>query len=327
MHTSSKGHGVDALLLLMTIIWGTNFVIIKTAFRELEPQAFNAMRMIVGSVAFLVVLAGVRPFARRVERRPDGEHRFISIFHTPARVTPREWLGLAALGVVGHALYQFFFIGGLARTSVANSSLVLAMTPVVITILSATLGHDRVGRSHWLGAATSLLGIYLVVGRGVELGGVSLIGDLMVFGAVCCWAAYTLGSRPLMARHSPVAVNGLSMALGTALYLPLLWPPLSAVDWRTVSPLTMALIVYSALFALCVAYTIWYIGVRELGSARTSAYSNFIPIVAMISAAIFLNEPIGWRKLLGGAAVLAGVALTRAGRSARVPSATASSSI
>jgi drug/metabolite transporter (DMT)-like permease len=317
MHTSSKGYGVDALLLLMTIIWGTNFVIIKTAFRELEPQAFNAMRMIVASVAFLAVIAGVRPFARRIERRPDGANRILDIFHTPARVTPREWLGLAALGVVGHALYQYFFIGGLARTSVANSSLMLATTPVVITVLSAALGHDRVGHTHWLGAAASLLGIYLVVGKGVQIGGASLTGDLMVFGAVCCWAAYTLGSRPLMGRHSAVAVNGLSMALGTALYLPLLWPQLSRVDWQNVSAWTLSLIVYSALFALCVAYTIWYIGVRKFGSARASVYSNVIPIVAMISAAIFLDEPIGLRKLLGAAAVLAGVAFTRAGGDVR----------
>ena len=312
MHTSSKGYGVDALLLLMTIIWGTNFVIIKTAFRELEPQAFNALRMIVASAAFLAALAGVRPFARRAERRERGGNDLISVFHTPARMTPREWLGLAALGVVGHALYQFFFIGGLARTSVANGSLMLALTPVVISLMSAVLGHDRIGRSQWLGAAISLLGIYLVVGRGIELGGATLAGDLMMFGAVCCWAAYTVGSRPLMARHSPVAVSGLSMALGTAIYMPILWPHLRAVNWPSVSGLTLILIVYSALFALCVAYTIWYIGVRHLGSARASAYSNFIPIVAMVSAAIVLNEPIALRNVLGAAAVLAGVALTRA---------------
>jgi drug/metabolite transporter (DMT)-like permease len=158
-----------------------------------------------------------------------------------------------------------------------------------------------------------LLGIYLVVGKGFEPGGPALVGDLMMFGAVCCWAAYTLGSRPLMTRHSPVAVTGLSMALGTAIYVPLVWSKLSGVDWLRVSAGTMILLVYSALFALCIAYTIWYIGVRQFGSARTSAYSNFIPLVAMASAVIFLKEPISARKVIGAGAVLAGVALTRAG--------------
>jgi len=312
MRTVSKGRLIDALLLLMTIIWGTNFPIVKSALRELEPQAFNSVRMIVASVAFLVVIVAVRAFARRSARAESSTvSGVLSIFHTPARVTPREWLGLAGLGVVGHALYQFFFIGGLARTSVANSSLMLAVTPVLIALASALLGHERVSRSHWIGAAVSLFGIYLVVGSGFALDGASLTGDLMMVGAVCCWAAYTLGSRPLMTRHSPVAVSGLSMALGTAMYVPLVWPKMRAVDWLSVSSWTMFLIVYSALFALCVAYTIWYVGVRQIGSARTAAYSNFIPLIAMVSAVIVLHEPIGLRKIIGAAAVLAGVALTR----------------
>ncbi len=68
---------------------------------------------------------------------------------------------------------------------------------------------------------------------------------------------------------------------------------------------------YSALFALCVSYTIWYAAVREIGSARTSAYSNVVPLVAMTTAVIFLGEPLDLRKIAGAAAVLIGVALTR----------------
>ena len=40
-------------------------------------------------------------------------------------------------------------------------------------------------------------------------------------------------------------------------------------------------------------------------------YSNLVPLVAMAAAAAFLGEPLGLRKILGAAAVLAGVALTR----------------
>jgi drug/metabolite transporter (DMT)-like permease len=226
---------------------------------------------------------------------------------------------LALLGLIGHVLYQLCFIGGLARTSVANSSLMLAITPVVIAAMSAALGHERIGRAHWIGAAVSIAGIYLVVGRGFHLGGAGLLGDALMFGAVVCWAIYTLGARPLMERHSPVAVTGLSMALGTLVYLPIVWPDVRAVNWSAVSAWTLGLSVYSALFALCVAYTIWYVAVRQIGSARTSAYSNLIPVVAMASAVVFLGEPLDWRKVIGAAAVLAGVALTRAGSQVTAP--------
>ena len=143
--------------------------------------------------------------------------------------------------------------------------------------------------------------------------------SLLMFGAVCCWAIYTLGARPLMERHSPVAVTGLSLALGTVVYVPLVWPQIHGVDWSRVSAWTLGLSIYSALFALCVAYTIWYVAVRQIGSARTSAYSNLIPVVAMASAVLFLDEPLERRKVIGEVAVLAGVALTRAGSQATVP--------
>jgi drug/metabolite transporter (DMT)-like permease len=91
------------------------------------------------------------------------------------------------------------------------------------------------------------------------------------------------------------------------------------VDWSRVSGWSLGLTIYSALFALCVAYTIWYVAVRQIGSARTSAYSNLIPVVAMGIAVAFLGEPIEARKVMGAAAVLAGVALTRAGARADRP--------
>lgn len=310
--TSRRFSLLDVLLLLMTLIWGTNYSIVKRAFLEIDPQAFNALRMLIASLVFLAIstLARVRAHGRA---KAVGA---ASIFFTPEPVTRRDWLALAALGVVGHAGYQYFFIGGLARTSVANSALMLAATPVVIALISAASGYERISRLHWVGAMLSIAGIYLVVGQGAQSGGSSLTGDLMMLTAVCCWAIYTLGSRPLMSRHSPVGVTGFSMAIGTMIYVPLVWRHITGTDWSAISTWTWIALIYSALFALCVAYTIWYTAVREIGSARTSVYSNLVPIVAMLTAVIFLGEAMTPARIAGAAAVLLGVALTRVGKAA-----------
>jgi drug/metabolite transporter (DMT)-like permease len=302
---------LDALLLLMAVIWGANYSIVKSAFAEIDPQAFNAVRMMLASAIFLTVMAASR---LRTRRAPADAGSLTSIFVTPEPITRRDWAALAALGLVGHCAYQFFFIGGLARTSVANSSLMLAATPVVIALISALLGIDRVGLLHWMGAGLSMLGIYIVIGGGFSVGGPSLTGDLMMAIAVACWASYTIGSRPLMTRHSPVGVTGLSMTLGTLMYAPWFLPRLARVRWSALSTSTWLSLGYSAFFALCVAYTIWYAAVRQIGSARTSVYSNLVPIVAMVAAVAFLGEPLSASKIVGAAAVLTGVALTRVGR-------------
>jgi drug/metabolite transporter (DMT)-like permease len=298
---------LDFLLLLMTVIWGTNYSIVKHAFREIDPQAFNAGRMTIASAVFLVLIVA----ARRLRTRA-------SIVFTPAPLTRSDWKWLIGLGIVGHFLYQCLFIGGLARTSVANSSLMLGATPVVIALITAALGNDRIGPLHWAGAALSVAGIYVVVGAGAQLGGPHMTGDLMMAAAVFCWATYTIAARRLMERHSPVGVTGISMIVGSVLYVVLFNARIRATDWTAVSAATWLAILYSALFALCIAYTIWYAAVREIGSARTSVYSNLVPLVAMLTAIIFLGEPVVPTKLAGAAAVLIGVALTRSGRAQTV---------
>jgi drug/metabolite transporter (DMT)-like permease len=297
--------GIDALLLLMTLIWGTNYSIVKNAFAEIDPQAFNALRMLIASAVFLVIIV----LARRMKSPPD-------IFVTPDPITRRDWLGIVALGIVGHFFYQYFFIGGLARTTVANSSLMLAATPVVIALLSAAMGQERISRLHWLGAALSIGGIYTVIGGGLTLGGSTMTGDLMMLAGVVCWAIYTLGARQLMVRHSPVGITGFSMGIGTLIYAPVMSRNLAETDWTRISAGTWIALVYSALFALCVAYTIWYMAVKQIGSARTSVYSNLVPIVAMLAAVVFIGERLTAAKLAGAAAVLVGVALTRVGKTA-----------
>ena len=73
---------IDVLLLLMTIIWGTNYSIVKRAFLQMDPQAFNAARMMIGSAVFLAVIVAVR---RRGPR--PGAFGSIEVF----RITREEW--------------------------------------------------------------------------------------------------------------------------------------------------------------------------------------------------------------------------------------------
>jgi drug/metabolite transporter (DMT)-like permease len=288
----------DALLLLMVLIWGANYSVVKSAIGEIPPQAFNALRMGVASAVFAVALV-----ARGVPRVARG-----------------DWARLALLGAIGHFVYQACFMGGLARTTASNSALIIGCSPVAVSVASALAGHERVPRAQWAGVLLSVLGVYLVVGTGAEFGGNSLAGDLLTLGAVGCWAVYTVGSRPLLLRYSPLAVTGITMLAGTALYVPASIPQLAQVEWGRVPAWAWASMVLSAVLALNVAYLIWYTSVQRIGNVRTSAYSNVVPLVAMFVAAVALGEAIGPSKLAGAAAILTGVVTTRiAARRTAVP--------
>ena len=279
----------DGVLLLMVLIWGANYAVIKSALREFPPQAFNALRMGVAAAVFAAAI-GAKGLPR---------------------IARSDWARLALLGVVGHFVYQLLFMSGIARTTASNSALIIGCSPVAVSIASALAGHERVPRVQWAGVALSVLGVYLVVGVGAEFGGSSLAGDLFTLGAVCCWAVYTVGSQSLLARYSPLTVTGLTMLAGTLLYVPASAGQLASLDWGRVPLWAWTAMALSALLALNVAYLIWYTSVQRIGNVRTSAYSNFIPLIAMTVAAATLGEPITASRLAGAGAILAGVAVTR----------------
>ncbi|MCR4374548.1 MAG: DMT family transporter, partial [Acidobacteria bacterium] len=295
------------LLLLMVLIWGANFSVIKRAFEEMPPQPFNALRMVIASVVFLAAIA----IAKRLARRGDAVS---SVLHTPNPLTTRDRIDLVWLGLVGHFGYQFFFVGGVSLTSASNAALIVGATPAALAVVSALMGRERISRLHWAGAAISALGIYLVVGHGASFGGTTLRGDLLVICSVACWVTFTLGAASLITRHSPLYVTGMTMVFGGIPYVVMALPQILRVPWADVSTWTLSALVLSALLALNLAYVIWYMGVQRLGPARTSIYSNGVPIVAMAVATVWLGEPLTGTKVAGAAAVLSGVLLTRLGR-------------
>ena len=85
----------------------------------------------------------------------------------------------------------------------------------------------------------------------------------------------------------------------------------------TISGTAWAGLTYSAIFALVVSYLIWWTAVQRIGSARTAIYGNVVPVPAMIIAALWLHEPIGFAKVAGALAILVGVGLTKIQRVTR----------
>jgi drug/metabolite transporter (DMT)-like permease len=309
---------MDGLLLLMVVCWGANYALVKELFRYLPPRAFNAMRMSVASVLFLAAIAAstfLRRRARgvrdRIVQATPGGARSLAVFRTASPISGRDWLVLVGLGLVGQFAYQAFFAEGLKRTSVANASLTIGCTPIMVSLASAALGRDRLGPMHWVGIAASAIGMYLVVGVGARVSGESLSGDLMMLVCVVCWTVYTLAGRELLLRHSPLLVTGVSMTIGTAIYVLWAQPVIAATAWAPLPRSVWIGIAASALLALNIGYVIWYVGVQRLGSARTSLYSNLVPVAALVTAALWLGEPIAGAKLAGAVLVIGGLAITR----------------
>lgn len=291
---------LDVLLVLVVCAWGANLSLVKVAIREFPPLTFNALRLVLASAAFLALIA---------TRADTG----------PARIARDDWPRVLFLGLVGSTLYQLFFLYGVARTSVANSGLIFGVSPVVISLFSAAVGHERLPWTRWAGGVLSVAGLYLVVGAGAAVSLASLAADGVVFLSMLCWAVYSVASRPLLGTYSPTVLTAWATVVGAVPYTLIAVPSILGTDWRATSPWGWTLTIASSLICLVAGYAIWYTGVQRIGATRTSAYSNLTPIAAMAVAWWWLGEGLSLRQELGAAAILAGVFLTRLSRVALAP--------
>jgi drug/metabolite transporter (DMT)-like permease len=281
----------EALLVVMSIIWGMNFVVMKYGTDVLAPFAYNGVRLVIGSAVMMLIL--------RLARAP---------------LLPwRDIRALMLLGVLGTGLYQVFFITGLAMTRAGTASLVVASSPAMIAVVGRVLGVEKVSFRAMCGIALSLAGIAFVILSSADSseGQHSVVGDLLVLASVVCWSFYTHLMRPYTQRIDGMQIATWSLIGGTIPVLLIALPSIAHADWPAVAPLTWSAILYSGIGSMGIAYLFWYRGVRVIGSTRTAMYSNLQPLVTLAASWPMLGERPTLIQGVGAGAVLGGLLLTR----------------
>ena len=282
----------DVSLVLMALIWGVNFSVVKYGTEQLAALAFNGARLLVASVALVILAFALQRY----------------------RVTRRDLAALLALGVLGNGVYQLLFIEGVALTRAGDAALVVAASPALIALIGRLLGVERITLRGAIGIALSMLGIGFVVysGTRVVVKGASVTGDLLVLAGSASWALYTVLLAPYTRRLDGITLSAYTMIGGTVALGIVALPALVHTPWAALSFPAWSAILYSGLGALVIAYLFWYRGVRVIGPTRTAMYSNLQPLFALLVAWAMLAEtPTPW-QIVGAVCIMAGLLLTRA---------------
>jgi drug/metabolite transporter (DMT)-like permease len=195
---------------------------------------------------------------------------------------------------------------GLARTTVAHASLMVATMPILLGVAAALITRERPTLMLWLCLIVSAAGALLIV-AGVAAStaarGPTLVGDGLVVLSLVAAVGWVLTSKRLMQRYDPVNVSALVMIVGTG---PLaLW--VLAVDG--VPPVRLATATWSALaaqglLATATANLLWNWGVSRVPMSEAGVFVNLEPVVGTILGVFLLGDRLGWTGVVGGALIV-----------------------
>jgi drug/metabolite transporter (DMT)-like permease len=281
--------GYVAPLLLLAAIWGSSFMFIEIAIRDLSPAATMTGRLLFASAALGAVLA--------VRRGPAQAVRCVRQF---------GWAGVV-LGVVTTALPFWLFAWGQERIDSGIAAIGNASMPIFVALLAIRFApHERVTGWRAIGIVVGIVGVGILVGVDPQGGWSGAVGTLAVIIASISYAVGSLYSQHKLGNSSGLLVGTASAFWGTVAILPfgLVQAPNDLPAWESVAAVAVLGLMGTAVGLLL------FLGLIERhGTSRASIVIYLLPPVALFYGAVFLDEPIRATALAGLALILAGVAL------------------
>jgi len=281
-------------LVLTMFLWGGTWIAARVVVQDVAPLAAAAWRYLFAAAS----LAG------------------LVFWHLGAlpRLSGREWLQVLGLAATGIFLYNVCFLIGMQHMAAGRGALVVALSPVLVTLGAWWLLGEAMTPAKALGGAVALAGCLTVIGHGSPLAplrGDVGAGELLILACALFWAAYTLIGRRAMRTLSPLVATAYASIVG---WLMLLAAALAASPVALVPDYSWqawAAILFLGLAGTTLCFTWFNQAVKRIGAARASIFINLVPVAAVFQAAWLLDERLELAVLGGGLLVLAGVTLTQ----------------
>ncbi len=280
--------------LVVIVVWGLNFVVMKWGLATLSPLLLCALRFVAASLPFVW-------FVRRPQALP--------------------WWLLAAYGLVqGVGQFGLLFTGMKLGMPAGMASVVLQVQAFITMLLAAAFMGEKPQRWQWWGLVCAIAGLALIgAAHGDSPAEMTLAGFLITVGAAAMWASSNLLTRKA-AQYG--AYTPVGFIVWTSLFpiVPLLAlsvgvdgvdavaQQLQGIGWRE-----LGVIAYLALLSTLLGYGLWTQLLQRYAASTVAPLSLLVPVIGLLSALLLLGErPTMWQSV-GTLGVLVGMVVNQFG--------------
>lgn len=275
-------------IIFTVILWGLSFLSIKVAIEVIPPMTLGLLRFIIASV-LLIIVVKVKNEKLKLEKK-DIPLIFIA-------------------GFIGVTVYFYFENNGIKLMKASTASLVIATIPIFTLIFDSIIFKSKLSAMKVFSVIISFVGVFLLVKASTTTsdGSNTLLGYVMMFGAVLAWVMYSLFTKPLFGRYSQIVIVFYQTIIGTILFIP--FALFENVNWSLVNIPIVLNVIYLGIFCSAIGYFIYVYAMENLGISTSSLYLNLLPIITVVASIFILNEGVNVLQIIGGLLIISSVYL------------------
>lgn len=233
-----------------------------------------------------------------------------------APLSARDRRLLFVESLFGNFLFSVCMLFGVRYSSALSAGVILAALPAVVALLSWWLLGERPAARVRIGVGCAVGGIALASASAARDDGAagSMLGPLLLVGALVCEAIYVVIGKKLTANVSAKRIGAIVNLWGLALMTPFgVWQALG-FDFAGVPPTLWVMLVFYALAASVWTVWLWMTGLAKVPASSAGVYTVWLPISAAIVGVAVLDEVLGPMQAAAFGLALVGVVLATAAR-------------
>ncbi len=273
-------------LALLTLIWGSSFMLIKIALDDYGPLQVAFGRIFVGALTLLAILLVTR------ERLPRE---------------PRVWINGSIIGLLMNAAPFSLVAWGEQRLGSVEAGIWNATTPLFVLVVLLTLRSEHLTGRRIAGLLLGFAGVVVVLAPWQGVAGGEGLGHLAFAGMAACYGLGTTLMRRVYAGHasSATALSAVQLVCAT-IWMTIATLPTEGLPSSTPGLVPTLCVISLGALGTGIAYILFTKLVRSVGSATAASVTYLMPIVSTLLGVLVLSESIGWNEPVGTAVILLG---------------------
>lgn len=279
-----------AAIAFSVVMWGLSPVAVRFLVSEMRPETVLVLRLFptgIVAVSALLIL-GMRPLDRK------------------------DWMRVLTAALIGNCGYQILAHFGLKMVPASWTGMIYGLEPLFIALFAIALAGERLTLQLAIGMAIALSGVTILTLGGIAApdSDVSLLGMMLVILSTMGWGIYTVAIRPLTQKHGSLETACLTLAISAIPMLAFVRPGIEQ-EIAALAPLHWAILVFLILCGTFLTLILWNHGVARIQSSAAGMWLYVQPIVAATGGVLLLGEKVSWPLVVGGAIIIAGVAVSQ----------------